>query len=66
MGLLLIMTIVFSLLLDQWEGYVREKVPNDVSEEDIGQLRVPGSRLQEKSLSFVRYDTSSEKGSLAN
>ena len=51
----------FSLLIGQWEEYVRQGVEKDVSEEDIEQLRGPGSELQERSLSFVNYEIGTGK-----
>jgi len=45
-------------LLDQWEDYAKEEVEQEISAEDIQQLRIPGSKVQENSLSFVRYNKS--------
>jgi len=46
-----------SINLQEWEEIVKSK-------EMIEQLRVPGSILQERSLSFIRYDRASRTGLL--
>jgi len=46
------------VLLDQWEEYAKQKVEKEISEEEIQSLRIPGSKLQENSLTFVQYKKS--------
>ena len=55
---LLFLVLHRSTLLDQWEVYAKQKVEKDMSDEEIQSLRIPGSKLQEESLSFVKYNKS--------
>ena len=54
----LIKSLLRRALLDQWEEYAKQKVEKEISEEEIQSLRIPGSKLQENSLSFVKYKKS--------
>ena len=65
-NLLVLFCLCNRINLSKWEDIVKKQLeevqqngpPGTLTEKKLDQLKIPGSKLQERSLSFVRYNCS--------